>query len=49
MLQYKSTTIISELQTYFSASEKAITTLFQHLRSLKIYDSQFQKINKINT
>ena len=49
MLQYKSTTIISELQTYFSSSEKAITTLFQHLRSLKIYDSQFQEFNKINT
>ena len=49
MLQYKSTTIISELQTYFSSREKAITTLFQHLRSLKIFDRQFQKFDKTNT
>ena len=49
MLQYKSTTIISELQTYFSSSEKAITTLFQHLRSLKFFDNQFQKLDKVNT
>ena len=49
MLRHKSTNFISELQNYFSSNEKAITTLFQHLRSLKIFDSQFQKLDKINT
>ena len=49
MLRHKNTNFISELQNYFSSNEKAITTLFQHLRSLKIFDSQFQKLDKINT
>lgn len=49
MLQHKSTTIISELQKYFSSSEKTIQTLFTELRSLKISDRQFQCIDKINS
>jgi hypothetical protein len=49
MLQYKSTNFISELQNHFSSREKAITTLFQHLRSLKIFESHFQKFDKVNT
>ena len=36
MLQYKNTTNLSELQKYFSSSEKAIQTFFTMLRSLKI-------------
>jgi hypothetical protein len=49
MLQYKSTNIIGELQIYFSSSEKAVTTLFQNLRSLKIYSTPFRTIDKCNT
>jgi len=49
MLPYKSTHFIGELQTYFTSGEKAVTTLFQHLRSLKIYSNMFRAIDKCNT
>jgi hypothetical protein len=49
MLQYKSTTIISELQKYFGSKEKAIRTLFSELHSLKISDKQFDVVDKSNT
>ena len=49
MLPYKITTNLSELQKYFSSSEKAIQTLFKELRSLKISDRLFRAIDKINT
>jgi hypothetical protein len=49
MLRYKISVNISELQKYFSSSEKAIQTLFKGLHSLKIYNKPFQAIDKINT
>jgi len=49
MLQYKSTTIISELQKYFSSSEKAIPTLLRELSSLRFFDRIFQAVEKENT
>jgi hypothetical protein len=49
MLPRKSTVNLCELQKYFSSSEKAIETLFQGLRSLKIYNKPFKAIDKVNT
>jgi hypothetical protein len=49
MRQYKSTTFVSELKTYFSSSEKIFQTLFTELRSLKIPDKQFLSVDKINS
>ena len=49
MLHDKSTKIISELQKYFSSSEKTIKTLLAELGSLKISNSLFEGIYKINT
>ena len=49
MLRYKNTTNLSELQKYFSSSEKAIQTLFKVLRSLKILNKPFQVVDKVNT
>jgi hypothetical protein len=49
MLRHKSTTIISELNNYFSSSEKAIQTLFTVLGSLKISDKMFRNIDKNNS
>ena len=37
------------MQKYFSSSEKAIQTLFNELRSLKIYGNIFRSVDKINT
>jgi hypothetical protein len=49
MLRHKNTTIISELNNYFSSSEKIFQTLFTELRSLKISDKSFQSVNKVNS
>jgi len=49
MLPHKSTKIISELQKYFSSSEKTIQTLLGELISLKISDKLFKGIDKNNT
>ncbi|MDR1022162.1 MAG: hypothetical protein LBL94_02660 [Prevotellaceae bacterium] len=49
MLHYKNTTILSELQPYFSTTEKAMTTLFTALRSLKLPNKCFASIDKVNT
>jgi len=49
MLRYKITPNLSELQKYFSSSEKAIQTLFKELRSLKMSQKTFQSMDKINT
>jgi hypothetical protein len=49
MLQYKSTTIISELQKYFGSREKAIRTLLSELYYLRISDKQFDVVDKSDT
>ncbi|GHV45308.1 hypothetical protein FACS1894180_7710 [Bacteroidia bacterium] len=49
MLRDKSTIKISELKNFFSSSDKAIQTLFSELRSLKLSDTMFSAIDKINT
>ena len=43
MLRHKSTTIISELQKYFSSSEKTTQTLLEEAKSLKISNTLFDK------
>ena len=48
MLHAKTTNFISELQKYFSSSEKSIQTLFTALCSLKISGKLFQSIDKAN-
>jgi hypothetical protein len=48
MLHDKSTKFISELQNYFSTSEKSIQTLFTELCSLKISGKLFQSVDKTN-
>ena len=49
MLHIKNTKIISELQKYFSSSEKTIFTLLEELRSLRIFNQLFNGIDKTNT
>ena len=41
MLPSKDTTILSEINNFFTSSEKAIETVFSTLRSLKLSESQF--------
>ena len=41
MLRSKDTTILSEINDFFTSSEKAIETVFNTLRSLKLSESQF--------
>ena len=41
MLLNKGTTILSEINDFFTSSEKAIETVFNTLRSLKLSKSQF--------
>jgi len=41
MLLSKDTTILLEINDFFTSSEKAIETVFNTLRSLKLSESQF--------
>ena len=49
MRHNKSTTFLSELQTYFTSEEKIIQTLYSELSSLKFLTSIFQSFDKANT
>ena len=40
-MRSKDTTILSEINNFFTSSEKAIETVFNTLRSLKLSESQF--------
>ena len=45
----KSRKNISEMQEYFSSSEKAVQTIYRLLCTLKFYKKSFQAVEKINT
>ena len=48
MLRSKDTTILSEINDFFTSSEKAIETVFNTLCSLKLSESQFFTKEKQN-
>jgi hypothetical protein len=49
MLRHKGTIKLSELQKYFSSDENALQTLIREMRSLRIYNKDFQAVDKVNT